>query len=285
MKSPACNVPAHLYIWDNRVLYAGPGIEPRYRSYGSAALVVGVEGNLRIHRQTHAHETVETRACVVRPGLPVWLESDSPLMVLFLDTFQHDLKALAATATQQTRDILWPLSGESQLVDLARQVLRASPPPQAVLDSLVKLGLPDTRRLEPEGVDPRVVRAVSLLRGGRTRNITTEDLAATVSLSVPRVIQLFRQNLGISAGKYRQWHRLHATTLAIAQGHSFTRAAVASGFSDLAHFSNTFHSMIGIMPSRLLRSDGGVSFHIDPPLSARGFSTLSGIDSTVSTMC
>lgn len=286
MQSPVCNVPAHLYIWDNRVLYAGPSIEPRYRSYGSAALVVGVEGNLRVHRQTHANEVVETRVCLVRPGLPVWFESDSPsLMVLFLDPFQHDLKALATTAAQQTCDIFWSLSGEDQLIDLARQTLKTPLSPQAVLGILVKAGLPDIDRLDPEGIDPRVVRAVGMLRGGRTQNITTEDLAATVSLSVPRVIQLFRQYLGISAGKYRQWHRLHATTLAIAHGQTFTQASVASGFSDLAHFSNTFHSMIGIMPSRLLRSNGGVRFHIDPRLSAQGFSALSGIDSAVSTMC
>lgn len=286
MQSPVCDVSAHIYIWDNRVLYAGSRLEPRYRSYGSAALVVGVEGNLRIHRQTQANKVVETRACLIRPGLPVWFESDSPsLMVLFLDPFQHDFKALAETAEQQTSDIFWALTGEKQLTDLARQILEASPSPQTILARLVKAGLPDTDRLDPEGIDPRVVRAVSMLRGGRTQNITTEDLAATVSLSVPRVIQLFRQYLGISAGKYRQWHRLHATTLAIAHGQTFTQASVASGFSDLAHFSNTFHSMIGIMPSRLFRSGGGVRFHIDPRLSAQGFSALSGIDSAVSTMC
>lgn len=284
MKFPACNVPAHIYIWDNRVLYAGPGIEPRYRSYGSAALLVGVEGNLRVHRQTH--EVVESRACLIRPGLRVWLGSDSPsLMVLFLDPFQHDLKALARTAGQQTCGILWPLSGENQLIDLARLILRAPLSLQTVSGILVKLELPDTCRLEPEGVDSRVARAVSMLRSGRTRNVTTEDLAATVSLSVPRVIQLFRQYLGISAGKYRQWHRLHATTLAIAQGQTFTQASVASGFSDLAHFSNTFHSMIGIMPSRLLRANGGVHFHVDPWLSAQGFCILSGINSTAPTIC
>ncbi|MFC4258788.1 helix-turn-helix domain-containing protein [Marinobacter lacisalsi] len=286
MQAPASHVPAHIYIWDNRVLYAGPSIEPRYRNYGSAALVVGVEGNLRLHRQTHANEVVEARACLIRPGLPVWLESDSPsFMVLFLDPFQHDLRALAKTAAHQDYDIFWSLAGEGQLIDLARYILKASPAPQAILAGLVKAGLPDIDRLDPEGVDPRVVKAVGVLRGGRTQSITTEDLAATVSLSVPRVIQLFRQYLGISAGKYRQWHRLHATTLAIGHGQTFTQASVASGFSDLAHFSNTFHSMMGIMPSRLFRSNGGVRFHIDPRLSAQGFSALSGIDSAVSTMC
>ncbi|WP_328184690.1 helix-turn-helix domain-containing protein [Marinobacter sp. OP 3.4] len=277
MQSPVGRVPTHIYIWDNRVLYAGPTLAPRYRSYGSAALLVGVESNLRVHRQTHADETVDTRCCLVRPGLPIWVESDSPsVMVLFLDPFLHDFTALSGSADRQTRDILWPLAGEDHLVSLARHVLGASLSPQAVLGTLVKQGLPDTNRLDPAGVDPRVVRAISMIRGGRTQNITTEDLAATVNLSVPRVIQLFRQYLGISAGRYRQWHRLHATTLAIANGQTFTQAAVASGFSDLAHFSNTFHGMMGIMPSGLLRTSEGVRFHIDPQLSAKGFSILSG---------
>ncbi|MFW5825576.1 MAG: helix-turn-helix domain-containing protein [Marinobacter sp.] len=118
-----------------------------------------------------------------------------------------------------------------------------------------------------------------------TLHLCGEDLAAAVSLSVPRVIQLFRQYLGVSAGRYRQWHRLHATTLGIAQGLSFTQAAVASGFSDLAHFSNTFHGMFGLMPSRLLRANCAVQFHIDPQLAKEGFSTLAGINSTDRTMC
>lgn len=286
MQATAGKTPAHIYLWDNRVLYAGPSLEPRYRSYGSTALVVGLEAPLRIHRQTHAGEVVEGRACLVRPGLPIWIESASPsIMVLFLDPFLHDLKTLAATAARENRGILSSLSGEEQMIALGRDILSASPPPAVVLKRLVRQGLPDSDCLDPEGVDARVVRAVGMIRCGRTRNVTTEDLAAEVSLSVPRVIQLFRQYLGISAGRYRQWHRMHATTLAIAQGHTFTQAAVASGFSDLAHFSNTFHSMVGIMPSRLLRASGGVRFHVCPQLAARGFSTLSGINSASFTMC
>lgn len=286
MQSLARSVPAQIYLWDNRVLYAGPSLEPRYRSYGSTALIVGIEGNLQVHRQTHADDVVETRCCLVKPGLPVWVDSDSPsVMVLFLDPFLHDLRALAITAAQKTNDIFWPLKEEEPLIALARQILSGSLSPQTILAILVKLGLPDTNRLDPESVDPRVVRAVGMLRSGRTQSITTEDLAVNVSLSVPRVIQLFRQYLGVSAGKYRQWHRLHATTLAIANGHTFTQASVASGFSDLAHFSNTFHSMIGIMPSRLLRANEGVRFHVDPQLVSEGFSTPSAVDSAVSTMC
>lgn len=240
-------------------------------------MLVGVESDLRVHRQTHANEMVDTRCCLVRPGLPIWVESDSPsVMVLFLDPFLHDFTALSGTADHRLRDILWPLNGEDQLVSLAQHILGASLSPQAVLGTLAKQGVPDTNRLDPTGVDPRVVRAISMIRGRRTQNITTEDLAATVNLSVPRVIQLFRQYLGISAGRYRQWHRLHATTLAIANGYTFTQAAVASGFSDLAHFSNTFHGMMGVMPSGLLKASEGVRFHIDPLLSAEGFSCLPG---------
>lgn len=286
MQPLAGGYPAHLYIWDNRVLYTGPAMAPRYRCYGSTALVVGIEDKLRVHRQTHAGEVVESRCCLIRPGLPVYLDSDSPsLLVLFLDPFLHDLEALQDRAARQTHGIHWALDDENAMVALARQVLGAAPSPRAVLAMLAKLGLPATARLDPRGVDPRVTRAVSLIRDGRTRNITTEDIAAAVSLSVPRVIQLFRQYLGVSAGRYRQWHRLHATTLGIARGHSFTRAAVASGFSDLAHFSNTFHSMIGIMPSRLLRAPCGIQFHVDPQLATEGFSILTGINNTDITMC
>ncbi|WP_372956895.1 AraC family transcriptional regulator [Marinobacter sp.] len=286
MQAPAGGSSAHLYIWDNRVLYAGPGTEARYRCYGSAALVVGIGGTLQVHRQSHAQEPVTARCCVITPGLPVYLGCDSPsLLVLFLAPFMHDLAVLSGHATRQRHGILSGLDNEDTLITLGEQVLTSRPPPRAVVAMLARLGLNRESRLEPAGVDPRVARAVGLLRSRRTQNITTENLASAVNLSVPRVIQLFRQYLGISAGRYRQWHRLHATTLAIASGQSFTQAAVGSGFSDLAHFSNTFHSMLGIMPSRLLRARGGVQFHIDPQLASEGFSTLTGINSTDSTLC
>ena len=284
--APASDQTAHLYIWDNRVLYVGPGTDPRYRCYGSTALVISVEGNLQVHRQGHPQEAVTARCCVISPGLPVQLGNDGPhLLVLFLDPFLHDLKALEEHAVRHTHGIAWALDIEEQLVAVGRQVISSSPTPASVLSLFARLGLDPGSRLDPAGVDARVARAVGMLRSGRTQNITTESLATAVNLSVPRVIQLFRQYLGISAGKYRQWHRLHATTLAIAQGQSFTQAAVGSGFSDLAHFSNTFHSMLGIMPSRMLRARGGVQFHVDPQLAAEGFSTLADIHSTDSTLC
>lgn len=286
MQPMAGDTSAHLYLWDNRVLYAGPGTEARYRCYGSAALVIGIGGVLHVHRQTHAQEPVSTRCCVITPGLPVYLGSDSPfLMVLFLDPFLHDLEVFRGHATRQDHGILSGLDNEGPLIALGEQVLSSRPLPGAVLAMLTRIGLNCQARLDPHGVDPRVARAVGLLRSKRTQNITTEDLASAVNLSVPRVIQLFRQYLGVSAGRYRQWHRLHATTLAIAEGQSFTQAAVGSGFSDLAHFSNTFHSMLGIMPSRLLRARGGVDFHVDPRLASEGFSTLDGISSTNSAVC
>ncbi|SES69681.1 AraC family transcriptional regulator [Marinobacter segnicrescens] len=286
MRASAGESSNHLYIWDNRVLYTGPDTQPRYRCYGSAALVIGIDGMLQLHRQTHATEGVTTRCCVITPGLPVYLESDSPgLLVLFLDPFLHDLKALQRHALRQSHGILWDFDNQEQLAAMGHEVSTSRPPPQVVLAMLARLGLSHSSRLDPGSIDPRVARAVGLLRSKRMHNITTEDLASAVNLSVPRVIQLFRQYLGISAGKYRQWHRLHATTLAIAQGQSFTQAAVGSGFSDLAHFSNTFHSMLGIMPTSLLRARNGVQFHVDPQLASEGFSTLTGINSTNSTLC
>ncbi len=286
MSQQANELPAHLYLWDNRVLYAGPSLGARYRCYGSPALVTAVEGTLRVHRQTHPEELAETRCCLIRPGLPVYLDTDSRwLAVLFLDPFQHDLKILSRMARREAHGLLWSLSIEEQAVALARNVIREGPEPATVMAQLTRLGLSSRTRLEPEGIDPRVIRAVSMIRRGRTQNVTTEALATAVSLSVPRVIQLFRQHLGVSAGRYRQWHRLHATTLAIANGQTFTQAALAAGFADLAHFSNTFHSMLGTMPSRPLRSQEGICFHIDPDLARDGFSSLSDADSVSSPMC
>ena len=62
--------------------------------------------------------------------------------------------------------------------------------------------------------------------------------------------------LGVPIRRYRQWHRLFVTAVGVTQGLSLTTAALEAGFTDSAHFSRTFRSILGMPPSAMLNPRG-----------------------------
>ena len=77
-------------------------------------------------------------------------------------------------------------------------------------------------------------------------------------MPVPRLTQLFRQKIGIPIRRYRQWHRLFVTCVGVTRGMNLTDAAVNAGFTDSAHFSHTFRSIVGMSPSAALAQSRGI---------------------------
>ena len=73
-----------------------------------------------------------------------------------------------------------------------------------------------------------------------------------VGLSVPRLRQLCKQQVGVPIRRYRQWHRLFVTATGVSRGLSLTDAALAAGFSDSSHFHHAFYNILGMKPSAIL---------------------------------
>jgi len=80
-------------------------------------------------------------------------------------------------------------------------------------------------------------------------NLSVEDLASLVNLSVPRLVQLFKQQTGVPMRRFRLWHRLYVTAVKMGKGESLTQAAISAGFTDSSHFSHTFRDMLGMSPT------------------------------------
>lgn len=275
-----------VYVWENRVLYSGPSFIPRYRCYGSAALVVSLHRPLKLHRRPHGSRQVTTEACLIEPGLPTYIDCDgSPLAVLFLDPLRRDLEMLRNIAGEGCDGLWYRFRHARRLQEIMIAITEQGPPPERALELLTGFGLPPGHRVCTAEADPRIIHSMDLIRRFRGANITTETLAVANNLSVPRIVQLFRRNLGVSAGRYRQWHRLHASVLAIASGQTFTQAALGAGFSDLAHFSNTFSSMLGVPPSQPLRCHGKTQYHVNPELAATGFTPMTLIKDGFRSVC
>lgn len=62
---------------------------------------------------------------------------------------------------------------------------------------------------QPYKIDKRISKAIELIKEKVDDNVSVEDLASAVNLSVPRLVQLFKLQTGVPIRRYRQWHRFY----------------------------------------------------------------------------
>lgn len=101
-------------------------------------------------------------------------------------------------------------------------------------------------------LDPRLLRAVDLLKREGGASMSLEAMAEAIHLSPSRLMHLFRANLGVPFRQLRSWERMRRATEARAGGDSLTHAGLAAGFADASHFSHAFRKMFGVSASTVL---------------------------------
>jgi AraC-like DNA-binding protein len=99
--------------------------------------------------------------------------------------------------------------------------------------------------------DPRVLRAIEMMRGRLDEPLRLEDLAEAVCLSPGRFRHLFVAETGLPFRRHLLWLRLQKALEVALEGKSWTAAAHAANFADQAHLTRTFRQMFGVAPSAL----------------------------------
>jgi AraC-like DNA-binding protein len=122
-------------------------------------------------------------------------------------------------------------AGDDQLADCAR----------GISARLASIHPPPARPL-----DPRIARAIDILRQRLAGAVTMSGIAAAVHLSPERFRHLFIQETGMRFRPYVLWLRLEVAVALYGSGSSLTEASHAAGFADSAHFSRTFRRMFGV---------------------------------------
>lgn len=240
-----------LYLWKERTLYLGRLDEPLHLSQGAATLCVSLEGLMSI-QLPESDQVLETRSVLLPPDCSVYIDTKGYLIAnLNLDVMGSDYHYLRERMRRVCANVHLDLEHEVSL----RSELSAlhcggfsSDEAKAVL----------YRSLRPDNqsqftCDNRVQRVVQKIQGAIDHNLPIEQLARSVNLSTPRLVQLFKKQTGVPIRRYRQWHRLYVTASNIGKGMNLTEAALAAGFVDLSHCTNTFHQMLGVRPSYFLQ--------------------------------
>jgi len=105
--------------------------------------------------------------------------------------------------------------------------------------------------VHPDGVGPRVARAVAVLRQGFDQPLRVEDLAAVAGMSASTFHLRFRAVTSVSPLQFQKQLRLiEARRLLLAEGVAAGRAAYAVGYESVPQFTREYARMFGTPPGR-----------------------------------
>jgi len=244
-----------LYLWKARTLYLGHLDEPLHLSQGAATLCVCLEGTLSVtllKGGEKSGEIIRTNAALLPPGCAVHIDTHQQLIAnLNLDVMGSDYFSLSHEMLHKQSGVHFDLKNEQPLLSTLRETYQ-----QAYESDIARARLYNffgEQSLDNFVYDERVQTVVEAIQTSIDHNLSIEHLADSVNLSTPGLVKLFKKQTGVPIRRYRQWHRLFVTATEIGKGKSLTDAALAAGFVDLSHCTNTFNLMLGIRPSYFLK--------------------------------
>lgn len=240
--------PSILYLWPRRTVHVGPMEGIVEFSQAAASLTVSLGGPVKV-MSVGMRAPTECSSVLLRAGQKVTLDAGGTVLgTCYLDALGQDYGMLMSGMAACREGVLCGVKDERGYRDFFSQLLNeTSLAPEQAYQMLERLINP-LQRPYPE-VDARVAATVARIQARVAENTSVEDLAAAVSLSIPRLVQLFREQVGVPIRRYRLWHRLFVTAEGIGGGLSLTDAAITAGFNDSAHFCHSFRLILGLKPS------------------------------------
>ncbi|MGH8455368.1 MAG: helix-turn-helix domain-containing protein [Stenotrophobium sp.] len=101
-------------------------------------------------------------------------------------------------------------------------------------------------------LDPRVEKAMQLLKDLPLGEANLPALAARLHLSPSRLRHLFKAETGNTVSHYARWIAVWRAISLWSQGRSLTDIAHEVGFFDLAHLDHAFMEVFGLNPSTVI---------------------------------
>lgn len=226
-----------VWLWPGQALYSGPGLGLEPHSGSVWCLVVGIDGPLSV-RVGGRH--TEARTALIPPRLVHHLTMSGPLVSCYLDP--------AAPRSDACRAQFEEFHGDIGVGHAAEAELLSPPTDDAEAVRWLDIAAPS----DVQRIDARIELAVKQIRDDPAAVVSAAELAASVGLSESRFLHLFRQEIGSSLRRYRQWSRLMRAGAEIAAGQSLTTAAVQAGFASPSHLADRFKSTFGLTATQLL---------------------------------
>ena len=134
-------------------------------------------------------------------------------------------------------------------------VLRKGVLTPAELATRIRVALAGGRTL-PGATRQLVRRAVGWIEEHHAEPVTRDDIARQVAISPDYLTDCFHHEMGMSPMTYLGRCRIrHARELLETTDQSVTSVALGVGYTDVSHFTRTFHREVGVSP-RVYRRSG-----------------------------
>ena len=242
---------AVVYATGERGVYVGRLERCFKRTNVPSTLLVSLEDELEMVDPIR-RDRVKSKSFLIPAGMNLEVDTHGANVALFfLDGTGKDLARLTslmhAALPMENQHCFAGIKGESEVIEFAN-ILRDQRPSLATAEQIVNewLDHPSRQLADP---DPRIVRAVELIKNHHNQNVSVEWIGQQVGLSVPRLSQLFKDVVGTPIRRFRLWHRVFVAASSLAKGAELTEAALAAGFTDYAQFSRTYRQLAGGNPS------------------------------------
>lgn len=241
-------------LWDireGRTFFTGPLYQCANHQHGAPVFLAGLYGKFRL--RLHGGDWLWCRTAIIPAGVRHELDvGGEPITVLYIEPTVAGADAFRPLI-KNSRTLNGALVGNGGEIHFMRHLYEDRYKPDWTADVLGDLLDYAKRRVQTGIIDPRLARIVNYLFAHSDDLTTVTVLAAQVGLSPSRFQHLFTHQVGVPFRRYRAWNRMRQAIGEIIQGHNFTTAAHATGFTDSAHFSHEFRKIFGAQPTITLR--------------------------------
>ena len=249
--------PSRLYVGAQHALYVGATTASRHRHH-AVQISLALARPFRMRLEQDAWQ--EYRGVIIRPDTEHEFDSGGVAVAnMFLDVESADYRVILQAQSAGAIEVGRSLDVSQELL----QALRAFHAGESAMATAPELCIQIVeallgRTLAHRKIDPRVSRVLEMIGKEPAEKIRVARLANAVALSPSRLAHLFAEQVGVPIRRYRLWRAIREAIRLCLGGASLTEAAHATGFSDSAHFSNSFRDLFGMTPSLLLSPQAAV---------------------------
>jgi len=211
-------------------------------------LLISLEDDLEL-LNSQGEPIARSKSFLIPSGSDIAIDThDSKIAMCFLDDLGRNFDSLVPKMSQHTeqkkQSVYFDCKMNDEILEHAIYIESKRPSHSEVSD-ILDIWLNKNADKHRHLYDERVSKAVSLIKDHPHLNMSVAEIADKVSLSVPRLIQLFKQVTGTPIRRFRLWQRILVTAEKLSLGMSLTDAAISAGFSDYAHFARTYRELSG----------------------------------------
>lgn len=240
----------NLFIWAKRTLFFGPLRQLDLHAMGAIAINIGLYQPFFIQTE-HCGPFIPYRCAIIPAGCRHRINAHGNIMASLI------IEKNSADYEQIKQQYSFDESAISAISDLelvhCLQKIHQEKPTKNEVASLLNQCI-GTHGESTHKIDPRIAKAMDIIKLSPEKQYNQESLAADLGLSASRFRHLFKEHSDIPFRRYRMWRRMITAISCLHKVDSLTFAAMEGGFTDSAHFNRCFQDIFGINPSRVFKN-------------------------------